>query len=124
MSWIPVLMFWWVVAPGTPVYVKGHSHAADKTRAKIQSLTCYRSTSDLKGSTATLEVDHLLDASRRRSWVVLVMTDSRQRVIFEKKAEEVPWPLPSATNRLLKNLAKSTCPQLSVIDATPSHPGR
>jgi hypothetical protein len=124
MSWLPVLMFWWVVAPGTLVYVKGHSHAADKTRAEIQNLTCYRSTPDAKSSTATLEVDHLLDASRRRSWVVLVMTDSRQRVIFERKAEEVPWPLPSATNRLLKNLAKSTCPQLSAIELPPGDPGR
>lgn len=124
MTWLPVLMFWWMVAPGTLVYVKGHSHAADKARAEIQNLTCYRSTADLKGSTPTLEVDHLLDFSRRRSWVVLVMTDARHRVIFEKKAEEVPWPLPSATNRLLKNLAKSTCPQLPAFDPPPSHPGR
>ena len=124
MSWLPVLMFWWVVAPGTLVYVKGHSHAAEKTRADIQSLTCYRSTADPKSSTATLEVDHLLDSTRRRSWVVLVMTDSLHRVVFERKAEEVPWPLPSATNRLLKNLAKLTCPQLSAINPPPSHPGR
>jgi hypothetical protein len=111
MTWLPVLMLWWVVLPGTAVYVKGHSHAADKARVNIENLTCYRSAAKPEASTATLEVDHIINPRSRRSWVVLVMTDSQHHVIYEKKAEENPWPLSPVMDRLLKNLAKSTCPQ-------------
>jgi hypothetical protein len=91
--------------------VKGHSDAADKARVNIENLTCYRSAAKPEASAATLEVDHIFNPRKRRSWVVLVMTDSQRHVIYEKKAEETPWPLPSAMDRLLKNLAKSTCAQ-------------
>jgi hypothetical protein len=113
MTFVQVLMFLWILAPGSAVYVKGHSHAADKARANMENLTCYSSGSSPERSAATLQVDHIFNPDNRRSWVVLVMTDSQHHVLYEKKTEENPWPLPSAMDRLLKNLAKSTCPQFA-----------
>ena len=31
-------------------------------------------------------------------------------MLYEGKAEEYPWPIPSGLNRLLKGMAKETCP--------------
>ena len=109
MSWVQVLIFLWILAPGTAVYIKGHSRAADKARAEIKNLTCYSSASQPQTSSATLQVDHIVDPYRQRSWVVLVLTDPENHVLFERKAEEDPWPLPAALDRLLRKLAKSTC---------------
>jgi hypothetical protein len=91
------------------VYVKGHSHAANEVRQKIASSTCYASGARVEDSVATLEVDHLVSATGRH-WVVLVLVRRDGKILFEKKAEENPWPLPSTVNSLLRNLASSTCP--------------
>ena len=96
------------LAPRAEVYVKGHSRAADKIRANLANLTCYKS-GQAEESAATLNVDHVLNSSGR-SWIVLVLTDVRQKVVWRAKAEEYPWPIPSPLDRLLKNLARSTCP--------------
>ena len=111
MTLVHALMLMWLLAPGSAVYVKGHSRAAEKARANIANLTCYRPVATPELAAATLHVDHLFNPSSRRSWVVVVMTDSRNRVIYERKVEENPWPRPSAADRLLRSLAKSTCPQ-------------
>jgi hypothetical protein len=111
MTFVLVLMFLWVLAPGWAACVKGPSHAADKARANIENLTCYSFGSSPEAAAATLPVDHLLNPNSRRSSVALVMTDSRHHALYEKKAEETTWPLPSVMDRLLKNLAKTTCPQ-------------
>ena len=111
MTWVQILVFLWMLPPGSAVYVKGHSRAADKARADVENLTCYSSALTPEMSTATLQVDRIFNPYSRRSWVILVMTDSQRKVIYEKKAEENPWPLPPTIDRLLRDLAKSTCSQ-------------
>jgi hypothetical protein len=125
MRLVPVLMFLWVLAPRTAVYVKGHSHAADKVRENIETFTCYSSRSEPENSDAILQVDHIL-ATSGRSWVVMVLTDSQHNVLYKRKAEEYPWPIPSSLDRLLRSMAKSTCPgfQTSRIGESPAHQGR
>ena len=126
MALAHILMFLWVLAPGSAVYVKGHSQAADKVRQTIESFTCYTSGTKLETSAATLQVDHIMAKSSGRSWVGLVLTDVRQRVLYEKKAEEYPWPFPSPSARLLRDLAKSTCPgyQSARLQVSVAHPGQ
>jgi len=115
MTLVEALVFLAILAPypaeeaRPAVYVKGHSHAAEKVRANLQALTCYRSGTELEKSAAILEVDHILERSGR-SWIVTVLTDSQHKVLWKRKVEEYPWPLPSSWQRLLKNMAKSTCP--------------
>ena len=98
-----------VLAPHSMVYVKGHSRAADRVRDKLAVFTCYRSGADRRSSAAILQVDHILSRSGHRSWLVMYLLDNQNRVLWEGKAEELPWPLPSSLSRLLRHLAKSTC---------------
>jgi hypothetical protein len=98
-----------VLAPHSTVYVKGHSRAADRVRDKLEVVTCYRSGGAPESSAATLQVDHIVSQSGRRSWLVLYLLDTQNHVLWEGKAEELPWPLPSSLTRLLRSLAKSTC---------------
>ncbi len=96
------------LSPQTAVFIKGHSHAAEIARDNIQTLTCYSSARDLESSIAVLEVDHVVARSGRR-WIVMVLTDRRNHVLYSGKLEENPWPFPSPSARLLRNMAKSTC---------------
>jgi len=105
-----VLLVLWVLAPGSAVYVKGHSQAAERARENIADFTCYTSGAAPETSAGILQVDHLLANSGRRSWVVMVLMDGQHHVLYEGKAEEYPWPIPSSMDRLLKGMAKSTCP--------------
>ena len=98
-----------IVASHPAVYVKGHSHAAAKTRRNLEELTCYTPASTLEGSDAVLEVDHLLTPAGDGT-VVMVLLDSHGKVLWEGKTEEDPLPLRAPVNRLLKRLARSTCP--------------
>src|ERR1017187_7878912 len=104
-----VLMVLWALAPHSLVYIKGHSRAAERARVKIETFTCYSSGKEPESSAAILQVDHLL-SDAGRSWIVIVLTDHQNHVLYEKKAEEHPWPMPSTLDGLLKNLARSTCP--------------
>lgn len=97
-----------VLAPHPAVYVKGHSRAAVKTREDLQARTCYSLAASPKESDAVLEVDHLFDRSGDQS-VVMVLVNSRGKVLWESKTVMDPIPLRSPVNRLLKRLAKSTC---------------
>lgn len=118
-SFVQILMFLSMLAPGSKVYVQGHSRAADRARENMENLTCYSSAADPGSSVATLQVDHLFAPASRRSWVVLVLTDPQRHVLFEKKGEENPWPLPSTLDRLLKSMAKSTCRQSNLAERRP-----
>jgi hypothetical protein len=106
---LAILMLLAVLAPRPPVYVKGHSRAAMKVRESLEAFTCY-SAGDLDKSAAILHVDHLVASSGRRSWVVIFLTNHQNNVLWQGKAEEYPWPIPSPLNRLLRSMAKSTCP--------------
>jgi hypothetical protein len=106
MKLAPILLLVAMMAPRSGVYVKGHSQAAEKIRATIENSTCY-SPREAKSSAATLEVDHIL--KDRRSWIVLVLMDTKKNILWEGKGEEFPWPLPSPVGRMLRNMAKSTC---------------
>ena len=108
MNPAPVLILLAIMAPHSGVYVKGHSRAAEKVRQNLESLTCY-SSGDLNDSASILQVDHIL-ANSGRSWIVIILTDGQQKVVWRGKAEEYPWPIPSPLDRMLKNMAKSTCP--------------
>ena len=108
MGLVPILMVLGALPPHSAVFIKGHSEAAQRTRQSIASLTCYSSGADLESSAAILEVDHLVGRSGR-SWIVMVLTDRRNRVLYRGKVEESPWPLPSSSARLLRDMAKSTC---------------
>lgn len=110
MTFAHIFLALWVLAPGSAVYVKGHSQAAERARANIENLTCYSSGIAPESSAGILQVDHLLGKYGGRSWVVVVLLDGQQHVIYEGKAEEFPWPIPSSLDRLLKGLAKATCP--------------
>ncbi len=103
-----------LVAPHPAVYVKGHSRAATKTREDLQARTCYNLAQSPEDSDAILEVDHLFNRSGDQS-VVMVLVDREDKVLWEGKAKEDPIPLRSPVNRLLKRLAKSTCPASSVV---------
>lgn len=109
MKMAQVLMLLAVLAPSLPVYVKGHSRAANKVRENLELMTCY-SGGGPESSAAILHVDHIVALSRRRSWVVIFLTDTLNHVLWQGKAEEYPWPIPSPLNKLLRSLAKSTCP--------------
>ena len=118
-----VLIFLAVVAPHRSVYVQGHSRAADKVRENLESSTCYGSETDRNNAAAILQVDHI-QARSGRSWLVFVLLDAQHRVVWEKKAEEYPWPLPSALDRLLKDMAKSTCSGHQILSVQKLSPGR
>lgn len=123
MKLAQILMLVTVLAPRLPVYVKGHSQAAKKVRENLEAITCY-SGGEPEKSTAILHVDHLM-AQSRRSWVVIFLTDLQDHVLWQGKAEEYPWPIPSPLNRLLRNMAKSTCRQVPAAQSsseTLSHP--
>jgi len=109
MNLVQVVMILALLAPHSTVYVKGHSQEADKVRVSLEMLTCYRTGVNPESSDATLEVDHILAKSGRRSWVVMSLVDTRNRVLWQEKAEELPWPLPSSLRRLLRHLAESSC---------------
>lgn len=85
MRLAPVIVFFVIVASHAPVYVKGHSEAADKVRAKLAAFTCYRAGAEAQNAAATLQVDHLLSKSGR-SWVVIALVDGQQHVLWIKKA--------------------------------------
>lgn len=106
-----------VLAPHPAVYVKGHSRAAAKTREDLQARTCYSLADSPETSDAVLEVDHLFDRSGDQS-VVMVLVDSRGKVLWESKTAIDPIPLRSPVNRLLKRLAKSTCSPAELLAAT------
>lgn len=110
MTLVQVFILLSVLVPRPAVYVRGHSEAADKVRASLGTLTCYTSGTEPESSTAILQVDHIRKPLGGRSWVVIVLTDDKHHVLYERKAEEYPWPLPSSTDRLLRSMAKSTCP--------------
>jgi hypothetical protein len=110
MTLAHIFLALWVLAPGSAIYVKGHSQAAERARENIENLTCYTSGAAPETSAGILEIDHILANSGGRSWVVMVLTDGQQHVLYEGKAEEFPWPIPSSLNRLMKGMAKSTCP--------------
>ena len=74
-----------MLGPRSGVYVKGHSQAAEKIRATLENSTCY-SPREAKSSAATLEVDHIL--KDRRSWIVLVLTDTKKNILWKGKGEE------------------------------------
>jgi len=112
-------MVLWVLAPRPGVYVKGHSHAAEKVRETLENLTCFSSRTEPEKSDAILQVDHIL-AKSGRSWVVMVLTDTQHKVLYQNKAEEYPWPIPSSLERLLKNLGKLTCPGYKSLPITNS----
>ena len=126
MTLAHLLLALWVLAPGSAVYVKGHSQAAERARENIGNLTCYSSGAAPETSAGILQVDHILANSGGRSWVVMVLMDGQHHVLFERKAEEYPWPIPSSLDRLLKGMAKATCPgyQDSESRKSPAQPGR
>lgn len=97
-----------VLVPHPAVYVKGHSRAANKAREDLQARTCYGLAASPEKSDAVLEVDHLFDRSGDQS-VVMVLVNSKGKVLWESKTVIDPIPLRSPVNRLLKRLAKSTC---------------
>jgi hypothetical protein len=103
-----VLMLLAALAPRSMVYVKGHSSAAKRVRESLELFTCYRSGADPKGAVAILQVDHILAKYGGRSWIVMLLMDDRNNVLWKEKAEEYPWPLPSPLPRLLKHMARST----------------
>ncbi len=121
---LAALMLLAVLAPRPGVYVKGHSHAADKVRENLGNYTCY-SSAEPKDSGAMLLVDHILGRSGR-SWIVMILTDGRKNALWEGKAEEYPWPIPSPLGRLLRSMAKSTCQdaQAPEVGKAPAQAGR
>jgi hypothetical protein len=118
-----VLFFLAVVAPQRSVYVQGHSRAAEKVRENLESSTCYRPESDPNTAAAILQVDHMQTKSGR-TWLVFILLNARHRVVWERKAEEYPWPFPSALDRLLKNMARSTCSGHQILSVQKSSAGR
>jgi hypothetical protein len=110
--------------PRAGVYVRGHSHAADKVRENLTNFTCY-SPAGPKNSANVLQVDHIL-AKSGRSWLVMILTDARQKLLWEGKAEEYPWPIPSPLGRLLRSMAKSTCQdsQDPTVGRAPTQPSQ
>jgi hypothetical protein len=102
-----------VLAPHSSVYVKGHSRAALRTRQHLQALTCYTLSAMPEASSAVLRVDHLLNRSGQPD-VVMIFENSEGKMLWEGKAEESPWPLPSAVDRLLRRLGRSTCREATV----------
>jgi hypothetical protein len=96
-----------VLAPHSALYVKGHSRAAGEVREKLADVTCFQVAPDPASSAGLLQVDHVFRSGR--SWLVMYLTDGQRKVLWERKAEEYPWPIPSPLDRLLRNLAKSTC---------------
>jgi hypothetical protein len=123
MKLATVLVFLAVVAPQRSVFVQGHSHAAEKVRENLGSSTCYISETNPNSASAILQVDHM-QARSGRSWLVFVLLDKHHRVIWEKKAEDYPWPIPSALDRLLKNMAKSTCSGHQMLSAEKASSGQ
>ncbi|HEV2425751.1 MAG TPA: hypothetical protein VGZ29_13060 [Terriglobia bacterium] len=114
-----------VLVPHPAVYVKGHSRAAAKTREDLQTRTCYSLARSPEKSDAVLEVDHLFDRSGDQS-VVMVLVDSKGKVVWESKTAIDPIPLRSPVNRLLKRLARSTCsaPDLLAAAGQRAEPAR
>jgi hypothetical protein len=123
MRLVNALMVLSVLAPHPAVYVKGHSHAANIVRERIEAFTCYRSGEAPENSVAVLHVDHVVSKSGR-TWLVMVLVDRERNVLYERKAEEYPWPILSSLNGLLKTLARSTCPgyQRSRVRKSADHP--
>lgn len=115
------LMLLAVLAPHPAVYVKGHSRAAVKTRQDLQARTCYDLAPRPEDSDAVLEVDHLFNRAGDQS-VVMVLVDAQGKVLWEGKTAVAPIPLRSPVNRLLKRLAKSTCPAPDVVVARDEPP--
>ena len=72
-----------------------------------------------------LLVNHILGRSGR-SWIVMVLTDGRKNALWEGKAREYPWPIPSPLGRLLRSMAKSTCQDTHALEAgkAPTQAGR
>lgn len=103
------------------VYVKGHSRAAVWVRKSLDRLTCYSEVAQPTVRTGTLLVDHILETSGR-SWIVMVLTDELGSVRWEAKAEEYPWPIRSPLERLLKQMAKSTCEQIAPLETKTASP--
>jgi len=99
-----------LLIPHSAVFVKGHGKAAQRARENLQVYTCYCSSEEPENSVATLQVGHITDRKKQgRSWLVMFLTDEEHQVLWQGKAEEYPWPFPSALGRLLRNLAKCTC---------------
>ena len=102
------------VLSSNSVYVKGHSREAAKAREDLAARTCYSLTERPEDSGAVLQVDHLFSRSGDQS-VVMVLLDRNGNLLWEGKTAEDPIPLRSPVNRLLKRLAKSTCPAASLL---------
>jgi hypothetical protein len=97
-----------LLGPNSRIYVKGHSRAAAQVRQHLGLFTCYQPAAIPEDSAAILNVDHLRTRSGNRK-VVMVLTDTQGKLVWEGKTEEYPWPVPSPLDRLLKRLARSTC---------------
>jgi len=108
------LLLFLAVLSSNSVYVKGNSREAAKARQDLQARTCYALAARSEDSDAVLQVDHLFSRAGDQS-VVMVLLDRKGRVLWEGKTEEDPIPLRSPVNRLLKRLAKSTCPASSLL---------
>jgi len=125
MKLLHVLLLVGVLGPHSAVYVKGHSKAAQKARENLQAYTCYCSSESPDDAVATLEVGHIANRKKEgRSWLVMFLANEKHQIVWEAKAEEYPWPFPTAMDRLLRNLTKSTCPADQYAEARGSRPRR
>lgn len=110
-----------LLGPHSALYVKGHSRAAVRARERLEAFTCYHLVGVLEDSAAILHVDHLLSRSGR-PYVVMVLENSQGKLLWEGKAEDNPWPLPSPVDRLLRRLGRFGCRDNSMQPAKKKRP--